>query len=325
MRSFRKITGGKSNEIKTNAGRARFVALAVSASVLASTAFAEPPRFEVRDEDSTLTLLGTVHILRPETRWRDPGLDRALAAAEEIWFEIRPGSDKDPQIQQKVQQFGLDPATPLDRKLDPAEYAKFKAAAASLGLQAARLNALRPWFAALTLTVATAQKAGFEPDSGVEKVLERETGKRPVKAFETTAEQLSFFAGLAPEIEKALLLEAIDQVASGAGRLDELVKLWQAGDLEGLDRLVNLDLKRDYPALHDVLLRQRNAAWVERIKAEMAGAGKDFIAVGAGHLVGADGVPELLRKAGFTVVQVSVSAPPKAIKPARKAAKPTKR
>lgn len=287
---------------------ARLVGVAALAvSVAASAASAEPPRFEVRDADSTLTLMGTIHVLRPETTWRDQRLDKAFMGAEEVWFEIKPGSETDPQLAQAVQKSGIDLETPLSKRLSAVEYAKFEAAAASLGMQAAQLNVLRPWLAALQLTLGIVQKAGYRPDSGVEKVLAQETGNRPVKAFETAAEQLSFFAGFSPELEKALLLEAIDQVELGAGRLNQMVEKWRAGDLAGLDSLINQELRRDFPELYDALVVRRNTAWVARIKAEMAGAGTDFIAVGAGHLVGADGVPELLRKAGYTVVQVSGS------------------
>lgn len=287
-------------------------------------ALAEPPRFEVRDADSTLTLFGTVHILRPETNWRGAGFDKAFRGADEVWFEIVPGSDNDPQLLEAIRRSGFDPATPLNKKLSPAEYKKFEAAAASLGMQLDRLNVLRPWLASLQLSLASVQKAGYQPNSGVEEVLEKEIGTRPVKAFETAIEQLSFFAGLSPDLEKAVLLETIGEVQAGAGQLDQLVRLWQAGDLAALDRLVNRDLRQDYPALYDVVLRRRNLAWVERIKAEMAGSGTDFIAVGAGHLVGADGVPELLRKAGFTVVQVSTSPTAKTGKQPKKPVKPGK-
>jgi uncharacterized protein YbaP (TraB family) len=61
------------------------------------------------------------------------------------------------------------------------------------------------------------------------------------------------------------------------------------------------EMKADYPGVYDVMIKKRNDAWVERLDAEMKGSGVDFVAVGAAHLIGEDGVPEQLLEKGYTV------------------------
>ncbi|HWU81250.1 MAG TPA: TraB/GumN family protein, partial [Caulobacter sp.] len=52
-------------------------------------ASAAPAMWEVRDKDSVVYLFGSMHVLRPEVRWRTTAFDRAYAAADRVWFETR--------------------------------------------------------------------------------------------------------------------------------------------------------------------------------------------------------------------------------------------
>jgi hypothetical protein len=60
-------------------------------------------------------------------------------------------------------------------------------------------------------------------------------------------------------------------------------------------------MRESAPDLHQSLIVDRNRRWLEPIREALAGTGTHFIAVGAGHLTGPDGLPELLRAEGLTV------------------------
>ena len=71
------------------AGRLCAGAAALLAAVaLALPAAADPAMWVVRDKDSTIYVLGTVHILKPETVWRSPAIEKALAGSSELWIEV---------------------------------------------------------------------------------------------------------------------------------------------------------------------------------------------------------------------------------------------
>jgi uncharacterized protein YbaP (TraB family) len=57
------------------------------------------------------------------------------------------------------------------------------------------------------------------------------------------------------------------------------------------------------PALYESLLAARNRKWIPKIEALLNGDRNYLVIVGTGHLVGPDGVVELLRRAGITAVQ----------------------
>src|SRR5690606_38216286 len=118
-------------------------AAADPAAVVAAPAGSGPRLWVVKDEDSTLYLFGTVHVLKPETPWGSAKLDRAFASADEYWFEIADLNDAAgavPIIQAK----GVSPDRPLSSLLTAEELADLDAAARQVGSTGASLDPLRP-------------------------------------------------------------------------------------------------------------------------------------------------------------------------------------
>lgn len=280
--------------------------LGVSACTwLTGPAAAEPARWEIRDADSTITLFGSVHVLRPDISWRTPAFDAALKDAQEVWFEVPIGAGNPSDMQKLVAQYGLSPGKKLSQSLSAQDNAKLAGILKDANIPPAAFEPFRPWFAALNLSIINLNKGGYNPESGVEQVLGKASADKPQKSFETVEQQIRFFADLAPETELEFLRQTLEEYEDGPKQLEKTVAAWQMGDLQALERDALADMRRDYPALYVKLVKERNAAWVKVIAQEMAGSGTDFIAVGALHLVGVDGVPQLLRAAGFNVVQVS--------------------
>jgi uncharacterized protein YbaP (TraB family) len=266
------------------------LAILTASAVAAFPAAADPALWVVRDEDSTIYLLGTVHVLRPDTVWRSPAIDRAMAEADALWIEVE--ADDPAAMQPLVRKYGLDPANPLSGKLTPEQKARLDAAAAGMGASGAALEPLRPWLAGLTLSIGPLVKAGYDPASGVESKLKaaaRDAGK-PIRTLETLEQQIGFFADLPPAVELAFLLSALDEMDSGPAMLDALVAAWSAGDMEALNELMVSEMVADYPELYQALLVRRNKDWAGQIQTLLGGKGVSVIAVGAAHLVGDESV-----------------------------------
>jgi uncharacterized protein YbaP (TraB family) len=280
--------------------RRLLLGLVALVTVAAAPARAEPALWVATDADSTVYLFGTVHVLKPETMWRSPKIDAAYKSASELWLETTEGEDPS-SVQALVTRLGVTPGTTLSSRLGPADKARLTSAAESAGVPAAALEPMRPWLAALTLTVAPVIKAGYDPASGVDKVLEAQAKAdgKPIRTFETMEQQFRFFADLPPAQELAFLRATLDEADEGVSVVDKLAADWAAGDVGGLEQDLIVDLRREYPEVYELLLRQRNLAWAQRIKTLMAGSGTHFIAVGAGHLVGPDSVQAQLRAAGI--------------------------
>lgn len=259
-----------------------------------------PAMWVVRDEDSTIYLFGTVHVLKPDVRWRTEKVERAFAASDELILEIREVDDA-AAMTPLIQQYGLDLKTPLSAKLTEADRKRLAEVAEPLGIPVAGLEPLRPWLVSVTLTVTSLTKRGFDLEAGVDRLLKGQAtaAGKPVNAFETAEQQMRFFAGFPPEIELQMLRQSMEDIDESVATLDRLANGWAVGDLSLLeDQLVD-EMKAEAPDLYRVIIVDRNIDWARQIEEKLKGSGTSFVAVGSGHLVGPDSVQAQLRRRGI--------------------------
>ena len=299
------LLGALLGGLPTNAfAQAAPVAAAAAPAATPMADGAGPALWVVKDADSTIYLFGTVHVLRPTTAWGSAKVDAAFDSASDVWFEIS-NPDDQAAISPLVQQYGVSPATPLSSMLTPSEVADLDAAAKTIGASAAQLDPLRPWLAALSLSVAPLMKAGYDPASGVELVLKaRATAAgKPTRGFETIDEQVRILATMPEDVQLSFLRSTLDDFDNAVVLLDEMVTAWAGGDVDTLERVAVMDMKRETPQAYEALLVRRNTNWADQIQTLLAGSGTTFVAVGAAHLVGDDSVQALLQARGVEVAR----------------------
>jgi uncharacterized protein YbaP (TraB family) len=271
----------------------------------AVTSAAQPPMWRVSDADSEIYLLGTIHVLRPGADWRPGYLARALDRAEVLWLEA---DTEGREAQARAASFAtaqgrLPAGQSLFDIVGPEEAEGLRAMAAKIGAPIADIETMRPWFAFLALSYFAAGAEGFDPNVGVEKVLisEWRARGRSIRYLESVEQQLGVLAGLAPEVERALLVESVHEWERGDASLEELFSAWWNGDETTIADIMNDSLRDGAPEVFNALVVRRNEDWAMKIEREMAGSGTELVAVGAGHLVGEGSLPALLEAKGFTV------------------------
>jgi uncharacterized protein YbaP (TraB family) len=82
------------------------------------------------------------------------------------------------------------------------------------------------------------------------------------------------------------------------------VGAWQSGNEEELDKLINQTMKAKNEEVWTEIILRRNERFADKIGDRLQGSGTAFVAVGAGHLCGSDGLPQLLARRGFTVTRI---------------------
>ena len=264
-----------------------------------------PALWVVRDADSTIYLFGTVHMLRPTTAWGSERIEQAFAEADELWLEIS-NPDDQAALLPLIQQHGLDPSRKLTDRLTPEQRALFENAAGTMGVSAAALDHMRPWLAALSLSVAPLARAGYDPQSGVELILKARAAAagKPVKGFETVDQQVRILAGLPEEDQMAFLTSTLEAFEDAPVELDRLVEAWARGDVAVIEQMGVDDMREESEEVYEALLARRNADWAGQIEELLEGRGVAFIAVGSAHLAGPDSVQRLLEQRGVTVDKV---------------------
>ena len=105
---------------------------------------------------------------------------------------------------------------------------------------------------------------------------------------------------LDPALQDSLVVEALQGASTEITQVRTLMTAWLAGDVKVLERLL-VDSAKDAPAIHQALFIDRNKRWVPKIEACLA-TGRCMV-VGAGHLVGVDGLVDLLSRRGYRLTQ----------------------
>jgi uncharacterized protein YbaP (TraB family) len=284
--------------------RARICLLgAVAAPILlALPARAEPAMWVIRDKDSTIYLIGTMHLLRHDAEWNAAKVKKAVTESTELWLEVADIDDQAAMLP-LVAKYGVDPKNPLSSKLSPALNEKLAKQAAAYDVPLASLEPMKPWMAALTFSMMPLLKAGYDPNAGIDLFLRAQAKKEGDKilGFETAEEQVRFLADLPEADQVAFLEETLADAEKGMAQLEKLAKAWMDGDTETIGDMLANDFKKEAPAVYQKLLVQRNIAWSEKIAEILKGSGVQQIAVGAAHLAGPDSLQVQLAKRGIKV------------------------
>jgi uncharacterized protein YbaP (TraB family) len=263
---------------------------------------AEPAMWVIKDSDSTIYLIGTLHLLKHDSEWKSEKVKKTVGESTELWLEVA-DLENQTELQLLIAKHGMDLGKPLSKKLNPPQRKKLAKIAATYGIPAARLEPMQPWLAAVLLGTMPLVKAGYDPKAGIDRLLKTQAVAEgdQIRGFETAEAQVRIMADLPQAVQVTFLAETLDDVEEGLGLLDKIAQAWIDGDTETIARLGVTDMKREAPEAYKKLLVDRNVAWSEKIVEILKGSGVVQIAVGAGHLAGPDSVQALLEKKGIKV------------------------
>ncbi len=250
---------------------------------------ARAPLFRVSDGDTTVWLVGGMHLLPPEVRWRTPSVERAIEESQELVLESSSEDKADFAGVAKGQ--GL---KPIADRVPPADRKALDLLITETGVPRATLDGQKSWAAATTLATGYAMKFGATIDNGVETVLWRAFAGRERAAFYKAQDQIAMLDALPPDLQDQMLAKALEP---SEGYLTVL-NAWERGDLHALDPT------SDCSPLAGRLVGQPNNRWANWIAARMKRPGTVLVAVGAGHLAGPYALQDMLRARGLKVERV---------------------
>jgi len=245
-------------------------------------------------------LFGTIHALPDGVQWRSPQVGDALSASDVLVVEVATLGDAEEAGDVLARRAHSPGMPPLLQRVPAADRPALAAALARAGLAEPDLAGLESWAAALTLANAS---RGGDTANGVDRALlaERVTGNRAVIGLESMDEQLGLFDTLPETAQQRLLME----VARDPGGEAEAARTraWLEGDLAKLEADAAGGLLAD-PVLRETLQTGRNRAWAGTIDRLLQDGRRPFVAVGAAHMVGPEGLPALLAARGYRVTRL---------------------
>lgn len=249
-------------------------------------------------------LIGTVHALPPGLEWRRPAIDRAMQSADRLVLEI--GEPLDAASAGAVlARLAFTPGLPApSQRLDPGARAALEQAYQRLGLDDSRFHDEESWAVALQIAALAGQRDGLDPGNGIEPQVRSAMQGKPVSGLETIEGQFAIFDHLPAPAQNRLLADVAHDAATGSDDEHDMLALWLKGDDLGMAREAHEGFLAD-PTLREALLEGRNRAWSGAIDHLLHQGVHPFIAVGAAHVAGPDGLAMMLARKGWTVTRVN--------------------
>jgi uncharacterized protein YbaP (TraB family) len=261
--------------------------------------------WKIQGKQATVYLLGSVHALQEKDYPLAAVIENAFTNSRVVAFETDIGELESPALAMKIlSKSQLPEGQTLENVLSPEIYKTFMKHVEESGTPAIMVERMKPAMAAITLEVFELMKMGLNPENGVDKhfyPLAKSAGK-DIIPLETVEYQTDLVTGFSKEEGELLMKSTLKEIDNAKKEFGELVKAWREGDADKLQKLMN-EAMADSPTIYKRLLTNRNHNWIPKIKELVGGDKNAIVIVGAGHLVGKEGVVELLHQDGLKVTQ----------------------
>lgn len=257
--------------------------------------------------DKVSHLFGTIHITDPRVINMPPKVRETLNRAKVLALELAAIGDAKQSmkgIMNNLTLAVLEPGGHLWTKLGKQKTTIVQKELLRRGIPPGPFGGVKPYVVAMMMAVPKcemARKAAKLPvlDQRLHAIAS-ENGT-PIVGLETLREQLSAFSTMPMDAQIAFLVKTAKDGPRGADFLETMVQLYLRREMNLMFGLMHMsNEKKVADHFTTTLLRKRNHVMIKRAL-PLLDKGGAFIAVGALHLPGKDGLVALLRAKGFKV------------------------
>jgi uncharacterized protein YbaP (TraB family) len=266
-------------------------------------AFSETSLWRISNGKTELFIGGTVHVLSKQDYPLPEQFDQAYQKTQILVLETDLNAMDKPEIQALLQKkLMYAQGQNLKSHLKPATYKALEEYLQKINLPIAAIAQFKPSLVMLTLMVAELQRLDLA-EAGVDTFFNRKalTEGKTLAQLETVTKQLEVLENMGKGHEDELILSTLDDLKNLPDMMQDLKTAWRNGDLTQLESIGITPLVKDYPALYQMILVERNLSWLPQIEVFLTTPEKELILIGALHLVGKDGLLAHLRQRGYKV------------------------
>ena len=261
--------------------------------------------WEVQTASSRVFLLGSLHVLKRSAYPLAAAIDRAYAASQRLVFETNLGAMMEPAVLAKMMELGLYPeGRDLFQNISATTRNDLEKKLQDLGLPPANFSRFKPWFIAVTLTTLELQRLGFDPRYGLDLhfYTKATADEKELVYLESVDYQLNLLAKMNALDQNSFLVQTLKDLEISTQLAGDMMTAWQNGQAQDLYDLLFKSFE-DHPGIEDRLLTRRNKEWLPQIEKMLKTPKTTLVIVGAGHLIGPDGLVEILKQKGYRVKQ----------------------
>jgi len=264
--------------------------------------------WKITSADTYVYLLGSVHVADADTYPLAGIIENAFAESDILVVEVNINEVDVLESAALILEYATYPSGERLQEILPEDlYEELDERLAEWGISLAILDSYRPWFIANILDVTSLQEMGYTADYGIDMhFLEAgEVKNLEIVELETEEFQIKLLADVPDDVMIKMMEMNLDEPDTGED-IEELLEIWENGDSAAMEELLFEGLYEEPELLpyFEALFTNRNYMMLEKIEGFLESDEIYFIVVGAGHLVGEEGLLNLLEEAGYVVEQL---------------------
>lgn len=249
--------------------------------------------WEIKSDKGTVYLLGSIHMGKKDMYPLPTEMELAFAHSDTLVVEVKMDNVNPFVLLSKAT---YPDSTNLKKNISPELFAEVKKRFADMGVDEEGFINYKPWYASIMLTMNEAQGDGYDAAEGIDIYFMNKAKKnyKPVDEIESFNEQLAVFDSFDKQPD-AFLKYSMEDFDNTSSVLDSMVTAWKEGDSAVLNKLITQSLNDPaFKEIKEVLFDKRNIKMAGKIEGYLESPGTHFVIVGAGHIVGENGIISLL-------------------------------
>jgi uncharacterized protein YbaP (TraB family) len=263
--------------------------------------------WKIQSKTSTVYVLGSLHLAKKEIYPLSQEIENAFDQSDFLVVEANVNDIKKIDIQ-KLMECAFYPANDaLEKHVSPETFEWVKKETEGLGIPLELLDKQKPWFLAMTLVSLESIKLGLDPNLGIDKYfLSKAEGKKKILELESLDYQISLLSGFSEKDQELFLIYTLKDLNVMEQEIGRLIQAWVSGDAQAVESILARSVLEDnrLSAILEKLIFERNRRMVAKIEDFLRTKETYFVIVGAGHLVGNQGILKLLGGKGYLIEQL---------------------
>jgi hypothetical protein len=264
--------------------------------------------WKITSDTTHIYLLGSVHVASPDLYPLDRVIEDAFASSDYLVVEVNSNNLSQIHAAELLVQYGTYPSGDSIKNHIPDDlYNKLEDEFQQNEIDIALMNDYKPWVIYNFMSQLVLGDLGYKIENGIDLYFlnkAEETGKA-ILELETSEYQMQLMGSVPDESIIAAMQYDINN-AEIDKYLQGLFNTWEDGDAASMEAFVFQALAEE-PGMapyYEIMYDQRNITMLQAIKGLLADDEVLFIIIGAGHLVGENGLLKLLQDSGYAVEQL---------------------
>lgn len=263
--------------------------------------------WKVQSKTNTAYIVGSIHAYKSELFPLPKKMEEAFEKSDTLAVEANVNEIKPESIITIIDRAFCQDGTNLQEHLSKNTFNSITKKINELGLPFEFFKNAKPWFIALTLTSIELKKSGLDPEYGIDKYFIRKAeNRKKIVEIESIDYQINLLNSFSDPEQELFLDSTLKDFELLKGEINEILKAWNKDDTKTMELFVSKSL-HDNPkmmSIYEKLIFDRNRNIALKIESYLKTNERYFIVIGAAHLVGKEGIIEILKKKGYLVEQI---------------------